>query len=157
MREISLTQEKVALVDDEDFEELNQVNWYANKIGKTYYAGRNISFINGKHITTLMHLNILEKLNGLQIDHIDGNGLNNQRGNLRLVTTRQNGQNRKNQIKTSQYPGVHWAKKSNKWRAMIRINGAKKHLGCFILEATAFDAYRKAVNAIGEKVIDFRK
>ena len=157
MKEIQLTQGKVAQVDDEDFEELNQFKWFARKVRNTYYAGRNSVYVKGKRKTINMHFSIIGESESLQTDHIDGNGLNNQKSNLRLVTSRQNSQNKRNMIKVSQYPGVGWDKRRNKWRSRIVINGTQKHLGYFILAAAAFDAYRKAVNAIGEKVVDFRK
>ena len=154
MREIQLTQGKVAQVDDEDFEELNRYKWFARKSRNTYYAGRNSAYVAGKKRKTInMHCIVMGELKGLQTDHIDGNGLNNQKSNLRFVTSRQNSQNKKNTIKTSQYPGFDWDKSHNKWRSKIVINGTQKHLGYFIVAAAAFDTYRKAVNAIGEQVI----
>ena len=153
MREIQLTQGKVAQVDDEDFEELNQFKWCAGKYGKMHYAMRQSATLNGKRRIIRMHYAIVGKLPDLEIDHIDGNGLNNQKSNLRFVTHRQNGQNNKNAIKTSQYPGVCLDKRRNKWIAQIQINGANKFLGYFTSEINAFNTYRKAVNVIGEQVI----
>jgi len=152
MKEIQLTQGKIALVDDEDFEELNKSKWCAQKIGNTYYAGRNISF-NGKRKNIRMHTEILGTVPNLQTDHVDGNGLNNQKSNLRLVTVRQNSQNRTNQVRSSLYPGVSWDKRDEKWGARISINGRSKNLGLFKLERDAFNAYCKAMNSIGEKII----
>ena len=158
MREIQLTQGKVAQVDDEDFEELNQFKWFARKLRNTYYVGRNSIYVSGEKRKVIdMHCIIIGKLKGLQTDHIDGNGLNNQKNNLRFVTKRQNNQNRKNQIRTSEYPGVCWEKRRKKWRSRITINRIEKHLGYFESEIDAFNVYRQAVNAIGEKVVDFRK
>lgn len=153
MKRIPLTQGKFALVDDNDFDELNQVKWYANKIGNTYYALRYVSFVNGKQRLDFMHQALIGKREGLQIDHIDGNGLNNQRNNLRFVTIRQNAQNRKNTIKTSKFPGVCWEKERRRWKATITIDGTQKHLGRFTNERNAFEAYREAVQSIGEAVV----
>lgn len=158
MKEIQLTQEQVALVNDEDFEWLNQWKWYANKGGNTFYAQRRLSTIDGKCHKIKMHHAIMGKPpKGFEADHENGNGLDNQRHNLRFVTRRQNQQNKKNKIKpkTSQYPGVYWHKTAKKWTAQIYIDKIRKHLGLFINEKEAFEVYRKAVNAIGQTVIDY--
>lgn len=91
MKEIPLTQGKVALVDDEDFELLNQLNWYAykNKTGN-YYAVRNYSAEKGKRKIILMHREIMDAPKGIQVDHRNGDGLYNQKENLRLATHQQN-------------------------------------------------------------------
>ena len=90
---------------------------------------------------------------GLMRDHIDGNTLNNQRYNLRFVTSRQNNQNRKNINKSSKYPGISWHKRDKIWQSRILINCKRKHLGYFNTEAEAFNAYKQAVEAIGETVL----
>lgn len=152
MKEIQLTQGKTAQVDNDDFDRLNLHKWYVMKNCKTYYAARFIT-INGKEKTFRMHHAIMGKVQGLQTDHKDGNGLNNQKGNLRFVTVRQNAQNRKNIYKTSQYPGVCWDGDRDKWRSTIKINDKYKHIGRYVSEADAFIAYRNAVSSIGETVV----
>lgn len=147
MKTIELTQGKVALVDDEDFEELNQHKWYAHKDGNTFYAGRSI---NKPHPMTIhMHQAIMNAPKGVDIDHINGDGLNNLKSNLRIVTHRQNTQNR-HATKSSIYPGVGWHERDKKWRAYITINGKQKHLGHFDVEAEAYAAYLKALEDMGE-------
>ena len=158
MKEIELSQGKVALVDDDMFEELNQHKWCVDKGGNTFYAQRQLPTINGKRHKIKMHHAILGKPpKGFEVDHCDGNGLNNQRHNLRFVTRRQNQQNKKNKIKpkTSQYPGVYWHKTVKKWTAQIYVDKTRKHLGLFVDEVEAFETYRKAVNAIGMTVINY--
>ncbi len=91
---------------------------------------------------------------GYQIDHRDGNGLNNTRDNLRHVTVRQNQQNRRNINKSSIYPGVCRIKNSGKWCATICINGKNKRLGNYNTEREAFNAYLKALNEINEAIVD---
>ena len=151
MKEIGLTQNQVTLVDDEDFEKLNQWKWYAVKQAKTFYAVRHSSSINGERYTICMHWEIIGKPpKGFVNDHRNGQGLDNQRHNLRHVTRRQNGQNLQNIKKSSQYPGVSWAKHRQKWSAQITINGINKHLGLFAIEVDAFEVYRDAVYALGE-------
>jgi len=154
MKEISLTQGLKAQVDDDIYEELSQFKWYAHKSRNVYYARRMSSAINRKrHIINMHHKIIGRPSEGKITDHKDGNGLNNQKGNLRFVTNRQNCQNRKHTTKTSQYPGVCWSKQNKKWNAQIYVNGEWKKLGYFTFETEAFEVYRKAVNALGEKVV----
>lgn len=157
MREIQLTQNRAALVDDEDFEWLNNWKWYAHKDGNTFYAARAGGRVNGSMTTITMHSVIVGKPpKGLVSDHRDGNGLHNFKKNLRFVTTRQNAQNRKNRVKpkTSQYVGVFWRKDCKKWAAKIRMDSKNKHLGLFASEFQAFKAYRQAVESLGESIID---
>lgn len=140
MRTINLTQGKVALVDDEDFEALNQQKWYAHKMGNTFYAERNIPVV-GKQTTLRMHWEIM---NGKSIDHIDHDGLNNQRTNLRFCSQSENCMNtRKCENTTSIYKGVCWNKRAGKWQVYIMINGKRIHLGYFDSETEAAKAYNE--------------
>ena len=136
MKEIHLTQGKVALVDDEDFERLNRFKWYAFKNGYVFYACRSLPYSERKSRTFYMHWDVIGKpLKGLETNHKDGNGLNNQRSNLQNGTKRQNQQNRiHGKKKSSQYPGVYWFSIRQKWRAQIVINGIQTHLGLFLEE-----------------------
>ena len=143
MKEIPLTQGKVAIVDDEDYKYLSQFKWCAHKVYNIFYAVRNIRE-DGKQKTLQMHTAILGRKDGFECDHINGNGLDNRRSNLRLVTHRQNEQNR-HKKKTSKYPGIYWNKQNKKWEALIRINGKRIHLGLFNDEYKAYLAYCKAV------------
>lgn len=146
MKEIPLTQGKVALVDDEDFDYLSQWKWCANKNWHTFYARRAIYDPQQKAI--YMHRSLLNAPDGVEIDHIDGNGLNNTRCNLRLCTRRQNriNSNKRNNT-SSKYKGVSWSKDAQKWHASISLNGARKCLGFFPSEDEAALAYNWA--AIG--------
>ena len=154
MKEIELSQGFVALVDDEMFEELNQYKWSAAKSHNMYYAVRSGPRINGKQKTYRMHHLVLGyPPKGLMADHKDRNGLHNFRSNLRFVTNRQNQHNQR-KVGTSEYPGIHWDKNSGKWKAQATINGIRRHLGLFISELAAFNAYRTAVESLGERVID---
>lgn len=154
MKEIKLTRNQVALVDDCDFERLNQFKWCAAKIQNTFYAVRSSPMVNYERHQVWMHHEVIGiPLNKLVTDHRDGNGLNNQRNNLRHVTRRQNGQNKKGYKGTSKYPGVHWNKNRNKWHVQIEINGKNKYLGLFTDEKEAFEAYKQAVINLGEEVV----
>jgi len=154
MREITLTKGKVALVDDEDYERLNKYKWSTNSCaGSIFYARRWVSSKsrgNPHHET--MHRHIMNPPNGKGIDHIDGNGLNNQKSNLRIVNQRENCQNR-HQIKTSQFPGVHLrtlknTKTLHRWQAQIQIRDKIKYLGIFKTEEEAQLAYKEAADCI---------
>src|ERR1035441_10438605 len=142
MREIKLTQGKVTLVDDEDYDLLCLFNWYAQRDNKTFYAVRRLPRVNGKQKTEYMHRIVLARKLGREIapgmmpDHEDGNGLNNQRENLEEKSRRGNGEN-KHIAKTSQYLGVSWCKSNKKWRAQIRVNGKVVHLGYYETELAA--------------------
>jgi len=153
MKEIKLTQGKLALVDDEDFDELNQYKWRAHKMGNVFYAERHTRSIEPQRTTISMHREITNALKGLQVDHINGNGLNNCKSNLRIVTQRQNQQNRHTK-KSSMYPGVGWHKDNGKWQSQIRINGKIKYLGLFEIESDAHEAYVKALEDMGEKCVN---
>lgn len=130
MKKISLTQDKYALVDDADFEWLNQWRWCFDG---QYAASR----INGRKVR--MHRIIMN--NPLsKIDHKDNNKLNYQRDNLRVATDSQNNCNKGRRVdNTSGQKGVSWDSYGSRWRAYIDIDGKRIYLGSFKtkLEATA--------------------
>jgi hypothetical protein len=149
MKEIKLTKGKVALVDDQDFEWLSKWRWKAVKGGRktiSFYAMRT-----AYKCSISMHRAILNITNpSLKTDHIDRNGLNNQRHNLRIATARQNSQNESLQPGCSSlYKGVSFYKATERWRAYIRIpnikgRGNSLHLGYFKNEIDAAKAYDEA-------------
>ena len=158
MKKIILTQGKIALVDDEDCEYLSQWKWYAHNPWKNnFYAvrgGKVDEYINGKRPLIRMHCIIMGKSPiNYEVDHENGNGLDNQRHNLRFVTHRQNGQNLYCK-QTSRFPGIYWHKASKQWMARIQINGTDKYLGRFMDKHEAFEIYCQAVNELGEIVIN---
>ncbi len=142
-KKIPLTQGQVALVDDEDFERLNQHKWCACKGHNTFYAARNTPPQNGKRRKVYMHRDILGLPEGVQTDHRYGRGLDNRRANLRPATNQQNHFNLCSQSKnkTSKYKGVSWHKGTQKWRAQIQYNGKVIYLGLFDNEIEAAKAY----------------
>jgi hypothetical protein len=147
MMPIQLSQGLNTIVDDEDFERLNQHKWCALKSSNTYYAVRTSHKIGCKNEIIYMHSVIIGTPKGSVTDHINGNGLDNRRVNLRVVTIRENKQNLHIK-KSSKYPGVCWNKDSKKWQANIRICGKKKHLGLFEDETAAARAYDVALAAL---------
>jgi hypothetical protein len=147
MKQIQLTQGKVALVDDKDFDYLNQWKWQAqwSVCIKGFYATTNIRRPDGTRTKQSMHRLLLGNPPGLDIDHIDHDTLNNTSANLRVVTRRMNASNLKKKAScSSQYVGVTWSKHASKWIAQIKINKVKKYLGCFDVELDAYNAYLAA-------------
>jgi hypothetical protein len=148
MMEIPLTRGLVALVDDEDFEKLNEHKWYAHYGKGTWYGARHAYSGTGENehkrrVVELMHRVILKPPSDMECDHINGNGLDNRKANLRIVSTRGNQQNQ-HRIKSSRYPGVEWHKASKRWRAKIRYGGWQRDLGYYREEVDAAAVYRVA-------------
>ena len=147
MREIPLTQGKVALVDDEDYEWLNQWKWYVMWDGHHWYAVRNSPYRNGKRHTIRMHRLIVGAQPGQVVDHKDSEvTLDNQRENLRFCTRSQNAMNAKKRCDglSSRFKGVRWYKRDNNWMVRIGIDGKRIFLGYFDNEIEAAIAYNKA-------------
>ena len=147
MKQIPLTQGKVALVDDADYEWLNQWKWCAMKGHNTWYAARYSSPVNRKQRTIFMHREILGLKFGdpRQTDHRNHNGLANWRDNLRICNGTQNQYNRNPQKNhSSEYKGVSWHKRRHKWRARIFFDNHNIHLGYYASEVEAAKAYDKA-------------
>ena len=135
-----------ALVDDEDFEEVNQYKWYgqSSKRNKTIYAEANC-WHGDKRTRMRMHRFILglEFYNSKLSDHKDENGLNNQKYNLRIATNQQNMYNiaKQNGNYSSKYKGVNWKKSRKKWEAKINYNKKRYYLGYYDDEIDAAIAY----------------
>lgn len=148
MKLIPLTQGKFAQVDDDDFERVSQFKWgladYSKKRCKngTQYAHRTVR-LNGKKTTQRMHQFIMGT-GSVWIDHKDGNGLNNQKANLRQSSRYQNLQNQKVREHSSRFKGVTWCSKTKKWRARIHAFGKAMNIGFFSAERDAALAYDSA-------------
>lgn len=152
MMEIMLTQQKVALVDDDMFLNLTNYTWCAQTRKHTSYALRFSSSL-GTRNCIYMHQEILGKIPyGFVTDHINGNGLDNRKENLRIVSHRGNNQNR-HVIKTSKFPGVCWHMRDKKWYARILIAGKSRGLGYFNTEMEAAFAYQHACEIINDTVL----
>lgn len=157
MKTIPLTQGKVALVDNEDYEWLMQWKWQAhnNEHRKSWYALRSVYLGGGRknRINCLiwMHRLILGTPQGMETDHINGDGLDNRRCNLRVCTRSQNAANREKKRDKVGYKGVHWHKQTNKWRPRIKVNYKSISLGLFEDQEDAARAYdRAAMQHFGE-------
>lgn len=136
MKKIPLTQNKFALVDDEDFERVIKYKWYFNKGGYAFSTNTP---------PLIMHRLIMNTPPNMDTDHINGNGLDNRRCNLRIATTAQNVQHQriKSNNKTG-YKGVMWYKAGQKWHAQITHNYKKHHLGYFLTKEEAIATYNQA-------------
>ena len=144
-RRIPLTQGKYAIVDPEDFERLNKHKWCAVKSCNTFYANRTI-YVGKKSISIRMHREIIQPTGYLFVDHINHNGLDNRKANLRLATCAQNNYNSRNfrKSESSKYKGVRWNKQIKKWAVIICFNKKSKFIGYFEDEKQAAKAYDKA-------------
>jgi len=140
----------VVLVDDEDYERLNTHNWFVKECPSSFYANR--SYHGG---LLLMHREILglRMFDGKIVDHINHNGLDNRRENLRICSYSQNQMNLRpyRRRMSSQFKGVHFLKKNNKWVARIGFNNRRIYLGCFEDEIDAAETYdQMAIKLFGE-------
>src|SRR6267142_3814586 len=143
MKLIQITQGQRVQVDDSDFEFLNRFKWCAQKDTHTYYAVRAI-VKDGRKSLVKMHRVLLELVDPkIKGEHRDGNGLNNQRENLRVATTMQNSQGHRTARakKSSRFRGVTWHKLRGDWMANIGIKGKSGTLGYFGEEEDAARAY----------------
>ena len=141
MKLIKLTRGKITEVCDADYEWLTSMGSWCCKKG---YAARTTRQ-NGIDRMVLMHRLIMDAPEDVQVDHIDGNKLNNQRNNLRLCTGAENQRNRGVLSNSrSGIKGVSWYPPSRKWQAKIKVDGQQIHLGCFHNWADAAAAYDKA-------------
>jgi hypothetical protein len=138
-KEISLTQGKITLVDDEDFEYLNQFKWCAKEVDKHYYVYRK-----RKTKTVAMHRVLTNPPPYMKIDHINGDTLDNRKKNLRIVTDRENLQNRHSPRKTSKYPGTYFEKSRKLWHSRIYFNKKDHSLGRYKSELEAATVYQVA-------------
>lgn len=142
MKEIPLTRGFITMVDDEDFESLSKLKWYAYPHRNTVYAKTTITNKNKKRNCISMHRKILGVTNGkIQVDHIDCNGLNNQRNNLRTCSPLENSYNcfsRKNS--SSKYVGVsvrYYKGSIRGWIAQIKFHHEKVYIGIYKTEIEA--------------------
>jgi hypothetical protein len=155
MKTIALTKGKVALVDDEDFEALNQLSWQASRspYSSSWYAARYVYMGGGRKNrrcrTEIMHRVIMNALPGTFVDHINHDGLDNRRCNLRLCTKRENRLNsRKTKKGCSKYKGVGWCPRRKRWTARIKWLGTQKMLGRFEEEEDAAIVYNVAAQLL---------
>jgi hypothetical protein len=145
-RKIPLTKGKFAIVDPDDYEHLSKYRWSARKMCNVFYALRKTVSKDGRRTEILMHRCIIKPPPGMLVDHINHNGLDNRKANLRAVTYAQNTWNKRklNPNCGSKYKGVSWYRRNKRWSAKIHVNGTSKFLGLFENELDAAKAYDKA-------------
>jgi hypothetical protein len=143
---VELTRGAVATIDAADIHLVSSNNWCLQLLGGRQYAGH--SQRGESRRLVLMHRVIFDAPGGMHIDHIDGDGLNNRRSNLRLASREGNMRNvGKTASNTSGYKGVHWCEGAKKWRCQIRTDGGRISLGLFDTPEAAYEAYRSAAMA----------
>lgn len=147
---IPLPRGLAALVDADDADWLSCYRWRAIRIRRTWYAVRD----DGDRLV-YMHRLILDAPAGMIVDHRDGNGLNNTRANLRVVTARENAINAAKRAGcSSRYRGVDWCASARAWRARVWPDGREQLVGYFATEKEAAEAReRAALSVYGEYAI----
>jgi hypothetical protein len=141
---VPLTQGYEAIIDASDVHLVDGVSWFPMASGKTVYA-RRIDYSGDKPRKVWLHRAIMGDTDGLEIDHIDCDGLNNRRRNLRPATRSQNLANKQIYTNnTSGFKGVSWKKGNGKWVSYIKANGQQYHLGYFDTPEAAHAVYAKA-------------
>lgn len=139
---VPLTRGLFSIIDAADVDLVAGVNWYA---GSNNYAQRKVKVKRGRQDMVRLHRHITGARDGLYVDHINGNPLDNRRANLREATNSQNQANaRKRSGSVSPLKGVTWMRSSRKWRAQIKRDGKTIYLGCFDTEQGAHEAYAAA-------------
>ncbi len=138
-KSIPLSQDKVALVDDADFDRLKSYQWFLSGTG---YAVGFVPSGDGKFRLEYMHRLIMQAAGGQLADHINGDSLDNRQTNLRLATPQQNGQNKRlSALSCTGLKGVGWHKRRQKYHTRIQLQGIRYHLGFFDDAKTAALAY----------------
>jgi len=147
MRAIQLTRGKVAFVDDEDYESVSDFSWRAVLCNGKWYARAYVGGGASNPVDKYLHHLLL---GGIRVDHIDSNGLNNCRDNLRPATQQQNRWNSASHSDAiSKFKGVSVdPRRKKKWRARILCSGKSHWLGYFYSEQEAADAYDKSAKEL---------
>lgn len=142
MKKIPLTQGLFAIVEDSDFESVDRFKWCAHRQARQTYAYRSVG-----QKTIFLHQFLMSGIP--RVDHRDGNGLNNQRSNLRPATVSNNACNRgRPKNNTSGFKGVYWNKLAGKWHVKIQLDRKRKHIGYFDDPVEGAKAYDRAAREL---------
>lgn len=135
------------LVDDDDFEVVSKYKWHLSfQADGAFYCRRWDRSI-GKNVR--LHRQIIGATAEQIVDHINGDTLDNRKQNLRIATPLQNARNKRiAKNNTSGYRGVEWMPARKKWRAVIRVEGKRRSLGCYTDILAAAAAYDSAARNI---------
>lgn len=150
-KSIPLTQGLFAIVDEEDFDQLNLYKWYASKRSNGGYVAMRDERKRGVyHRHIYMHREIMKTPSDQMTDHRNGDGLNNQKCNLRNCSRKENQRNKRrmSSLNSSGVRGIFWEKSCNRWRAQISIDNKNKHLGVFKSKEDAQAVYIEASKSI---------
>ena len=159
VKAINLTKGKVAIVDDDDYNEMNKYKWHAIKGRYTYYAYRDVWHpIEKRKERISMHrqiLDILKFTGNNYTDHVNHNGLDNRKSNLRICTNSENSLNRRDRKRSG---SIWWDKERKKWSAQICVNYKKITIGRFDSRKIAeHRMYVKAKSLIGDFAVPGHK
>lgn len=151
MKEILLTKGYVAIVDDDMYDDLSQYKWRVQEGKHTCYAVR-AKMILGKRYSISMHRYVLDCINlRMCVDHVNDNGLDNRKSNLRICSYSDNQHNKRSFHGTSVHKGIFFHSKRNKWRAQICFDNKTCYIGDYDSETDAAMAYnRSALQKFGE-------
>lgn len=152
MRIITLTQGRCAIVDDDDYDRIALHKWCLHRVRNNIYAKRAIA-VDGKHVTILMHREILSEPVSFGIDHWNNIGLDNRKSNLRICdqSLNQANQDKRRTTATSTFKGVSWCTRDRKWTVRLTVDRKCRNLGNFDSEVEAARAYNAAaIAAFGE-------
>jgi len=143
MRQVPVSGGYTATVDDDDYQKVIAFRWGAlRNIGSDRVYARTTMRVGAKKSQVLMHRLVTNAPLGMQVDHINHDTLDNRKDNLRVCTNAQNAHNRrKHRGGSSQYKGVSWDKRHEKWLAQIQVDKKKRCLGYYEAEADAARAY----------------
>lgn len=133
-----------ALIDDEDSDRVLRLNWRIKKSKNTNYALTHVRRKDGGYSSLGLHKLIMNSPLGFEVDHVDGNGLNCQKYNLRVCTTSQNQMNSSKDISsgvTSKFKGVYYFKRDGKYKSQVSFEGKQFYIGMFESELEAASAY----------------
>lgn len=149
MAEVHLTRGLLALVDDADLPIIAAFKWWANRDHRTHYARASIYLgrFNGKcrFRRLVMHRLILDAPAGTQVDHINGDGLDNRRANLRLAGAHENAWNQRAPLNNSSgFKGVTFARREGRFQASLELDGKAIWCGYHATAEAAARAYDAA-------------